>query len=207
MRRCDYCGGKLGLIVHRRWRLRFCKLACKNAYEFRQRKQIRHRRRRLDTSTSMSVLLGLLHRYHIARERVRYGLLPLNPICNPFEVCFVPVASFARSCATNGYLPIVGLNIESLPQLPPNKYLFSSSITKGMRNLFLPLSVACAGILQRASAQLLAPIVESSLLVGDTAVQGIGIRLVRDGQATLCSDNVPAPRQCLGYCPLFPRLH
>jgi hypothetical protein len=176
MRRCDYCGGKLGLIVHRRWRLRFCKLACKNAYEFRQRKQIRHRRRQLDTSTSMSVLLGLLHRYHIARERVRYRLLSLNPICNPFEVCFVPVSSFARSGATNGYLPIVVLNIESFPQLPPNKYLFSSSITTGMRNLFLPLSGACAGILQRASAGIAehfcAPIVESSLLVGDTAVQG-----------------------------------
>jgi hypothetical protein len=50
MRRCDYCGGKLGLIVHRRWRLRFCKPACKNAYELRLRKQIRHRRRWLDTS-------------------------------------------------------------------------------------------------------------------------------------------------------------
>jgi hypothetical protein len=21
MRRCDYCGGKLGLIIHRKWRL------------------------------------------------------------------------------------------------------------------------------------------------------------------------------------------
>ncbi len=29
MRRCDYCGGKLGLIIHRKWRWRFCKLACK----------------------------------------------------------------------------------------------------------------------------------------------------------------------------------
>ena len=24
MRRCDYCGGKLGLIIHRKWRWRFC---------------------------------------------------------------------------------------------------------------------------------------------------------------------------------------
>ena len=30
MRRCHYCGGKLGLIVHRKWGLRFCKLACRN---------------------------------------------------------------------------------------------------------------------------------------------------------------------------------
>jgi len=30
----------LGLIVHRKWRWRFCKLACKKAYEYRQRKEI-----------------------------------------------------------------------------------------------------------------------------------------------------------------------
>jgi hypothetical protein len=35
MRRCDYCGGKLGLIIHRIWKWRFCKLACKEAYEYR----------------------------------------------------------------------------------------------------------------------------------------------------------------------------
>ena len=29
MRRRDNCGGKLGLIIHRIWKWRFCKLACK----------------------------------------------------------------------------------------------------------------------------------------------------------------------------------
>jgi hypothetical protein len=44
MRRCDCCGGKLGLIVHRKWRWRFCKLACKKAYEYRRRKKIQRGR-------------------------------------------------------------------------------------------------------------------------------------------------------------------
>ena len=44
MRRCDCCGGKLGLIVHRKWTWRFCKLACKKAYEYRQRKEIQRGR-------------------------------------------------------------------------------------------------------------------------------------------------------------------
>jgi hypothetical protein len=108
MRRCDYCGGKLGLIVHRKWRLRFCKLACKNSYELRQRQQIQHRRPRLDTSTLRSATRAALRRYRTVGERVGYGLLlfPLNPMCNPFEACFAPAASFGRSSifrATNGY--------------------------------------------------------------------------------------------------------
>ena len=45
MRLCDYCGGKLGLIIHRKWRWRFCKLACKKAHEHRQREELQRRRR------------------------------------------------------------------------------------------------------------------------------------------------------------------
>jgi hypothetical protein len=45
MRRCDYCGGKLGLIIHRIWKWRFCKLACKEAYEYRRREEAQRRRR------------------------------------------------------------------------------------------------------------------------------------------------------------------
>jgi hypothetical protein len=44
MRRCNYCGGKLGLIVHRKWRWRFCKLACKKAYEHRRREKVQRLR-------------------------------------------------------------------------------------------------------------------------------------------------------------------
>src|SRR6266849_10341238 len=62
MKRCHYCGGKLGLIVHRKWSLRFCKLACKKSYECRQSQQIRHRRRWLDTSVLKSELEGAFHR-------------------------------------------------------------------------------------------------------------------------------------------------
>ena len=74
----------------------------------------------------------------------------------------------------------------------------------GMRNLFLALSGAGVSILQCASAhvaeyfcQLLAPIVEISLLGDVTAVQGIGIRLVRDGRAIPDNDSVPARTQRL----------
>jgi hypothetical protein len=43
MRRCDYCGGKLGLIVHGKCRWRFCKLACKKAYAYRRREEMQRR--------------------------------------------------------------------------------------------------------------------------------------------------------------------
>jgi hypothetical protein len=36
MKRCSYCGGPLGLIVRRKWSLRFCSKACKQAYEYKQ---------------------------------------------------------------------------------------------------------------------------------------------------------------------------
>ena len=33
MKQCAHCGGSLGLIIHRRFSLRFCKQACKKAHE------------------------------------------------------------------------------------------------------------------------------------------------------------------------------
>lgn len=36
MKRCSSCGGPFGLIVHRKWNLRFCSKACKKAYEYEQ---------------------------------------------------------------------------------------------------------------------------------------------------------------------------
>jgi hypothetical protein len=141
MRRCDYWGGKLGLVVHRR--------------------------------------------------------------------SFAPAASVGRSsifCATNGYWPPASLKRESLPCLPPTNTSSRSSIMFGMSNLFLALSGACAGILRSASAriaeyccQLLAPVVEVSLLSDVTAVEGIGIRLVRDGRAVSDNADVPTRSQRLDH--------
>jgi len=37
MKRCALCGGRLGLISHRKGNLRFCKLAHKSAYIERER--------------------------------------------------------------------------------------------------------------------------------------------------------------------------
>jgi hypothetical protein len=207
MRRCHYCGGKLGLIVHRKWRLRFCKLACKKSYEYRRSQQIRHRRRWLDTSVLKSALEGAFHRDHAARERAGYRPLALNPIHHPFEACFAPAARFGRSSifrATIGYSPPAGPKLESFPCLLSNRSLSSSSIMLRMRSLFLALSGAGVSILRRASThvaqyfcQLLAPIVEISLLGDVTAIQGIGIRLVRDGRAIPDNDNAPARTQRL----------
>ena len=39
MRRCAFCGGRLGLISQRKGMLRFCKLAHKSAYIERERTQ------------------------------------------------------------------------------------------------------------------------------------------------------------------------
>jgi hypothetical protein len=36
---CAYCGGKLGLVVQRRWSLRFCSKAHKKAYEHREQEE------------------------------------------------------------------------------------------------------------------------------------------------------------------------
>jgi hypothetical protein len=39
MKRCALCGGRLGLISHRKGRLRFCKLARKTEYIERERER------------------------------------------------------------------------------------------------------------------------------------------------------------------------
>ena len=41
MKRRSSCGGPFGLIVHRKWNLRFCSKACKKAYEYEQAEAIR----------------------------------------------------------------------------------------------------------------------------------------------------------------------
>jgi hypothetical protein len=38
--RCDYCCGKLGLMVHRYWHMRFCSSACTQSYEQRQKRRL-----------------------------------------------------------------------------------------------------------------------------------------------------------------------
>jgi len=47
MKRCDHCGGRLGMVVRRKWRWRFCKLTCKTAFEHRQHEEARRRIREL----------------------------------------------------------------------------------------------------------------------------------------------------------------
>jgi hypothetical protein len=44
MRHCNHCHGQLGLIVHRKWMLRFCSKSCKKAYEHKlqRRAKLRH---------------------------------------------------------------------------------------------------------------------------------------------------------------------
>jgi hypothetical protein len=32
MKRCDWCGGRFGLVVYRHWARRFCKRLCKDLY-------------------------------------------------------------------------------------------------------------------------------------------------------------------------------
>jgi hypothetical protein len=45
MKQCAHCGGRLGMLVHRRFTLRFCKKACKKAYEHRLDEERRARLR------------------------------------------------------------------------------------------------------------------------------------------------------------------
>ena len=49
MKRCDQCGGKLGMIVHRKWSWRFCRRACKMAFMHRRREEVLHRIKALVT--------------------------------------------------------------------------------------------------------------------------------------------------------------
>jgi hypothetical protein len=47
MTHCDNCGGRLGMVVRRKWSWRFCKPTCKTAFEYRQHEEVRHRMRAL----------------------------------------------------------------------------------------------------------------------------------------------------------------
>ena len=47
MNRCDNCGGRLGMIVRRKWSRRFCNRACKTAFERRQHEEFPRRMREL----------------------------------------------------------------------------------------------------------------------------------------------------------------
>ena len=44
---CDFCRGKLGLLVHRYWHMRFCSSSCVQGYE-RQRDETKVKIGRLD---------------------------------------------------------------------------------------------------------------------------------------------------------------
>jgi hypothetical protein len=46
--RCDHCRGRLGLIIHRYWHMRFCSAACMQAYQHRLNEGTRAKIRRLD---------------------------------------------------------------------------------------------------------------------------------------------------------------
>jgi hypothetical protein len=224
MRRCDYCGGKLGLIVHRKWRRRFCKLACRTAYECRQREDLLRRRQRLaypSGSARRSLRNGSQHRTggspkpDASTSALKSGLLAFKLTSDPFEGFFAPTASFARSSictrARKRYLPPSGLMIEASSSLVSNQFLPGTSIGLNlMSKLFLPLSDACASILRSASAriaerfcQLLSPVVEVSLLSDVAEIEGIGARLFREGRAMPGNGIVP-PRtlrsdQLLGF--------
>ena len=47
MRRCNHCNGQLGLIVHRKWMVRFCSKSCKKAYEHKLQEERRAKFRHL----------------------------------------------------------------------------------------------------------------------------------------------------------------
>jgi hypothetical protein len=57
---CDFCRGKLGLMVHRYWRMRFCSSACAQGYEQRlDETKARIRRVNYSTSGDAAVMDGL----------------------------------------------------------------------------------------------------------------------------------------------------
>jgi hypothetical protein len=47
MKHCDNCGGRLGMIVRRKWSRRFCSRTCKTAFELRQHEEFPRRMREL----------------------------------------------------------------------------------------------------------------------------------------------------------------
>jgi hypothetical protein len=81
MRRCDFCGGKFGLIVHRQWGRRFCKLACKRAHQSRPHENLQSRRQcdaptmsgKLGYVLSLAVVFGTAISAITSRWLVRQG--------------------------------------------------------------------------------------------------------------------------------------
>ena len=47
MKRCAFCGGRLGLVSHQKGNLRFCKQVHESAYVRRQRDEVAKGRRRM----------------------------------------------------------------------------------------------------------------------------------------------------------------
>jgi hypothetical protein len=47
VKHCDNCGGRLGMVSHRKWSRRFCSRTCKTAFEHRQHDKFRRRMREL----------------------------------------------------------------------------------------------------------------------------------------------------------------
>jgi hypothetical protein len=214
MKRCDYCGGKLGLIVHRKWRWRFCKLACKQTYECRQREQARRRwlaylprfAGRSLHDCSQHGIGGSPKLDHSYTSALRSGLLAFNLTSDPFAVCFATTASFRRySISTRAAklnLSPSGLRFQTSPFLTSKQFLPGTSIMLGswvMSKLLVPALGACASIWASASAraaqhfcQLLAPAVDVSPLSNGVEIAGIGARLAQEGRAMLDNDTVAA---------------
>jgi hypothetical protein len=57
-KRCDYCRGKFGLVIHRYWRMRFCCAACAHAYQQRLHGVTRAKIRRLEVTPAASACRG-----------------------------------------------------------------------------------------------------------------------------------------------------
>jgi hypothetical protein len=66
MKHCDNCGGRLGMIVRRKWSRRFCSRTCKTAFELRQHEEFRSKMREL-VKLSRFLLSGASHATEYAR--------------------------------------------------------------------------------------------------------------------------------------------
>jgi hypothetical protein len=188
MRRCDYCGGKLGLVVHRKWKLRFCKLACKNAYEHHKWRDNRHR----------------------TGERIGYDLLAL-PICNPSGSPVglthgEPAFSFSKNAAavsferasifrvTNKCFSAADLKLETMTSVA-NLSIVGLPTMVRLKSLFRALVGTFVGSLRDVSARIaeyfhqrLSPTVGSSALGDFRVVRGLGVRLLRDSCTNPCNN-------------------
>jgi hypothetical protein len=58
--RCAYCGGRLGLVSHQYWRLRFCRKDCKDKFVAKSAKDYAHMRRWLGYLSRKTTKLAVL---------------------------------------------------------------------------------------------------------------------------------------------------